>query len=126
MYKIELNWNPPTGNQIRKMEHWKYAKLKREWINRLKAYFMVHKTPFPGNRKVYLIVDRPIRKAQPLDHMNLVWMCKPAFDALQEIGVLVDDSPDMLEERYVQSDRKGPLRIYLTTDKNEFDLHNCG
>ena len=121
MYCIELDWKPPTGNRIRKLKHWQYAKLRESWVNRFKAYFILHKTPFPGNRKVYIIVDRPILRGKRLDKMNLVWMCKPAFDALQQIGVLIDDGDNLLEAEYIQSEREGGLRLYMTTDKEAFE-----
>lgn len=121
MYKIELDWNPPTGNGIKKMQHWKYAKLREEWKNRLRAYFVKHKTPFPGNRKVYMILARRRLVAHGLDRMNLIWTFKPALDVLQELNVLIDDNEVYLEDHYVQVEGIEMITIWLTTDRAEFE-----
>jgi Holliday junction resolvase RusA-like endonuclease len=96
------SFKPPGGNQIRKMNQpYKYRALKDDWRRRFTRCFLVGgKTPVVTS----FVEVRMTRfyTGRKMDMQNVTWMFKPALDVLQEMGVLIDDSPDHIREVYHQ------------------------
>lgn len=92
-----------------------YRTHRRQWEGLLKAY--KHKIT-PAIRKRRLIITRGWAKGhRAYDYINLVGGAKPIVDVMVEYGYLYDDTPDWLEDYYLQrksiSD-KGHIWIMLT------------
>lgn len=81
---------------------WRYRKQRAQWCTAVRtAARDAGVAPATGRRS--LVVRRTFKsREQTRDYINLVGGCKVVVDALVLEGLLVDDSPDLLDDRYEQ------------------------
>lgn len=83
---------------------WKYAEQRDEWRMLIRAAWRRDAPALPkaiGKRS--LVVQRCYKgREKERDFVNLVGGCKSVVDALVLEGLLVDDSPSLLADRYEQ------------------------
>lgn len=84
---------------------WRYAEQRDAWVSWLQ--FMAGDARGATGRRRVTITRRYARKQREMDHDNLVSGTKSLRDAMKRVGVIADDSPDMLECHVLQepSDR---------------------
>jgi hypothetical protein len=83
---------------------WSYAKLRDDWRLLIRvAWKRDAPTLSKAIGKRNLLVRREYKgREQERDYVNLVGGCKAVVDALVLEGLLVDDSPALLADRYEQ------------------------
>ena len=110
---------PPRSLSPNVSVHWRtLAKAKREykeacgWIVKL-ALYKPRTLPPPVTAQVTFVCDR--RRRDPDNHMA---MLKPLWDALVEMGVLEDDSRDVLKIAEPKWE-KGAKKVVVTLEGND-------
>lgn len=116
---LELPFATPSQNDKRVKGHWGFRKkhkdLCRSWVV-FRLLEQGHKLEVRAGRGRTLIWARlkePAKERRRVtitrhspgqcDYGNLVGGCKGLLDVLVEVGLLVDDSPEWVEEVYFQA-----------------------
>jgi hypothetical protein len=85
---------------------WRYARERDEWVSLLRGARDTHRISIADSGlpvKRSLTVTRVYRKRQrELDYVNMVGGAKACLDAFVAVGLLYDDAPKYLEDRYEQ------------------------
>lgn len=79
-----------------------YAKVRDLWIMEFRAARLAHRIPRATGRRSLLARREYSGREQERDYINLVGGFKPIVDAMVHEGLLVDDKPAMLVDRYEQ------------------------
>ena len=80
----------------------RYAKIRNElvaWINAAKRSSRI--SAAKGRRRV-IVLRQYGSRGKVRDRGNLIGGCKPLIDALTIAGLIVDDSPEWIEDHYAQ------------------------
>ncbi len=104
---IVLPFASPSQNQLDRWHWTKKRRLRDECCLRFEAWMRrrgIDKDALPRVRRRVHVVRYG---ARTLDYGNLVGGFKPILDALRMQGMLVDDCPRWVEERYEQCPRGG-------------------
>ena len=101
--KIEVS-QTPSQNQIK--HWWKLRNKTKQYTKELKNYGLILKVgKLEIKKKRRLKITR--YSTRLLDYGNLVGGCKPLLDAIKLSGLIVDDSPKWIEDKYFQEKCQG-------------------
>lgn len=79
-----------------------YAKVRDLWIMEFRAVRLAHRIPAATGPRSLRAVRQYSGREQERDYINLVGGFKPVIDAMVSEGLLVDDAPALLADRYEQ------------------------
>jgi hypothetical protein len=85
-----------------KAGHWKYKKQREEWCAAVRVAAHDAGVAKAIGRRTLTVRRFYKGRQQERDYVNLVGGCKVVVDALVLEGLLVDDKPSLLEDRYEQ------------------------
>lgn len=100
---IEVHQQIVSRNVLDKW-HWnKRRKHSRAWESDIWKAFRLSTPKAKGKVKLKITSYR----TRLLDHDNLVGGCKGILDAMKRLGIIIDDTPDLIEVEYEQMKVKG-------------------
>lgn len=79
-----------------------YAKVRDLWIMEFRAARLAHRIPAATGPRSLRAVRQYSGREQERDRVNLIGGYKPVIDAMVSEGLLVDDAPKWLDDRYEQ------------------------
>lgn len=112
--KITVPMVPPSGNVLRRKYRTPlaYASLRNAWERTIMAFLPAGSRP-QQNRRMRVMVT--IEHKRLYDRDNAFSGCKPVFDSLKRLGLIVDDSEQWCEQHVEQiQSRENQTTIEVT------------
>jgi hypothetical protein len=105
MWRFFIERRPPSLNDRLHNSgptRFAYAKVRDLWILEFRAARLAHRIPKATGPRRLVARRQYSGREQARDYINLVGGFKPIVDAMVTEGLLVDDEPAMLADRYEQ------------------------
>ena len=104
-WSFTLSIEPPSQNVVASNKgagRHKYRKFRDDYEELLRAFKDKLAIPTATGRRRVFITRLYSGRGQRRDRGNIVGGCKPLLDALTNVGLLVDDKEEFLEDHYDQ------------------------
>lgn len=123
---VERSWTFRIDKEVKSMNRaasnkgsrWsmaQYSKERKEWTSWMMLAKMNHRIPETLRKRRLLLTRVYGYRQRPYDLGNLIGGLKPALDAMVNVGILKNDTPEYLEDHYnqIKDDAKPGLLVLL-------------
>jgi len=104
-WSFTMSIEPPSQNTVASNKgpgRHKYRKFREDYEELLRAFMAKLEIPKARGRRRVFITRLYSARGQKRDRGNIVGGCKPLLDAMTNVGLLVDDKEEFLEDHYDQ------------------------
>jgi hypothetical protein len=114
MWRIVIDELTPSQNKFKGMHHHAYRRLRERFCSWIMVGMANGGIPRASGKRTLRIVRYAKTKRYLLDRGNFIGGCKPLLDAAIAMGLIVDDTEDMLDDIYEQRvAERGQPRVEL-------------